>query len=253
MLSEPLVVTFADAGYLPLLSIWIDGLQRLGLQRIRVYSLDSLTEAWCREREIDTILVNWQGELRELWIRRIQVFSSLLADGEEFIHSDSDAIWLGNPLQQGTARHCKEDLVFSQGTVWPPDVHRHWGFVLCCGWFWARPTAAARAFFHALEQDVRVSGDDQLSVNRLLAAAGLQWNTGISASYELQFRDRRVRCWPESLHATISAAPLLVALLPQREFQRLPESSDRAIVKHYVTPKNCEQKLQVMRKFGLIE
>jgi hypothetical protein len=43
-----------------------------------------------------------------------------------------------------------------------------------------------------------------------------------------------------------------VALLPQREFQRLPEESEHAVVKHYLTPKNCEQKLAALRAYGLI-
>ena len=36
MASEPLIVTFSDARYLPLLGIWLDKLQRLGLRRIRI-------------------------------------------------------------------------------------------------------------------------------------------------------------------------------------------------------------------------
>jgi hypothetical protein len=252
MASEPLIVTFSDSRYLPLLAIWLDRLQRLDLRRIRVYGLDSATLGWCRDRGVDVAPLEWQGDLRELWVRRIVVFRTLLAAGEEFIHSDADAIWLRNPLREGSARDLREDLVFSQGTIWPPDVHEQGGVGLCCGWFWARPTPVVQAFFKALESEVRTIGDDQICVNRLLAAAGAVWQHAGRGDYQLPFRDRPLQCWSEPIRASLRAAPLSVALLPHGEFQRLPETTERAVVKHYLTPKNCEQKLSALRHFGVI-
>ena len=250
--SEPLVVTFSDSRYLPLLTIWLDRLESLELPRIRISALDAATLAWCRARAVEALPLEWRGDLQELWVKRIGVFRALLAAGEEFIHSDADAVWLRNPLQEGSARDLPDDLVFSQGTVWPPDVHDRWGFVLCCGWFRARPTAVVHAFFRALENDVRAIGDDQICVNRLLAAAGATWQHAGSGDYRLMFRDRPLECWSTPIHAILPTASLSVALLPHGEFQRLPEATERAVVKHYLTPKNCEQKLIALREFGLI-
>jgi hypothetical protein len=252
MSSEPLIVTFADAHYLPLLTLWLGNLRRLGLRRIRIYSLDADTLTWCKAQGVDAEELAWQGDLGDLWVKRVRIFSSLLQAGDEFIHSDTDAIWIRNPLQVGSASGRSEDLLFSQGTIWPPDVHDRWGFVLCCGWFWARPSSAVLAFFRALETDVQVSGDDQMSVNRLLAAGGTHWTADRTGDYQLPFAGRMVQCWSEPIRGQMISAPLTVALLPHCEFQRLPESSERAIVKHFVTPKNCAQKLQVLRHFGLI-
>lgn len=251
MAPEPLVVTFVDARYLPLLQAWVSRLSGLGVGRIKVFCLDSMTLEWCQAERVAAQQLSWAGDLRDLWVRRIQVFSELLAAGEAFIHSDVDAIWVRNPLQAGSARGRDEDLLFSQGTVWPPDVHAQWGFVLCCGWFRAQPTRATQAFFQGLEADVQVTGDDQVSVNRLLAALGAQWDRS-PADYQLPFRDRMMQCWLDPVRATTAAGPLSIALLPHREFQRLPEDSAEAVVKHYLTPKNCEQKIKVLREFGLI-
>jgi hypothetical protein len=100
--------------------------------------------------------------------------------------------------------------------------------------------------------DVQASGDDQISVNRLLAACeDLRWSHGHTGDYQLRFHDRLVRCWQRPIRATVTGG-LSVALLPQREFQRLPEASDQAVVKHYLSPKNCQQKLEVFRAYGLI-
>jgi hypothetical protein len=249
---DPLTVTFVDANYLPLLELWLPRLAQLGVERVKVFCLDGRTLEWCRSQGVAAAQIEWTGNLRDLWTQRIRVFSELLAAGQEFVHSDIDAIWIRNPLRTGSAVERDEDLVFSQGTVWPPDVHDQWGFVLCCGWFRARPTLAARAFFEGLEQDVRQTGDDQISVNRLLSALGASWNHGRSGDYQLAFRDRVVQCWTRAVRAQTTAGSLSVALLPHREFQRLPEDSDHAIVKHYLTPKNCAQKLNALREYGLI-
>jgi hypothetical protein len=125
--------------------------------------------------------------------------------------------------------------------------------VLCCGWFWARPTAGARRFFSALEPDVAASGDDQLSVNRVLAAVPMRWECGSGPDYRLPFNGKALACWGAPIRGAGTDESLSVALLPHREFQRLPEDSDRAVVKHYLTPKNCGQKLLVFRQLGLIE
>lgn len=250
--SEPRIITFADARYLPLLTIWLEKLRQLGLSRIKVYSLDAQTLGWCRTQGVETTELTWNGDLRNLWVQRIRVLSALLDAGEEVIHSDTDAIWIQNPLRAGSALERHEDLIFSQGTVWPYDIHDRWGFVLCCGWFWARPTSAVRAFFQALEAHVQTSGDDQISVNRLIAAAGARWDHSRNGDYQTPFQDRIMQCWSQPIRATMAASPLTVALLPHCEFQRLPEASDRAIVKHFLTPKNCEQKLRTLRQYGLI-
>ena len=252
MKSNPLVIAFSDSGYLPLLQLWLQRLGRLGVSRVKVFCLDAVTSDWCASQGVAAAQIRWSGDLRDLWVQRIGVFSELLARGEGFVHSDIDAIWVRNPLEVGSAPSSAEDLIFSQGTVWPPDVHDRWGFVLCCGWFWAKATAAARDFFQALEADVRQTGDDQISVNRLLIKLGVGWSHSRRGEYQLSFRDRVVQCWSHPVRAAAGATPLSVTLLPHREFQRLPESSDHAVVKHYLTPKNCPQKLSALRAYGLI-
>jgi Nucleotide-diphospho-sugar transferase len=248
---EPLVVTFVDGRYLPLLQPWVRRLTHLGVSRTRIYCLDAQALDWCSAEGVDAERLQWSGDLRELWVCRIQVFSELLSRGEHLVHSDVDAIWVRNPLKTGSAVGRQEDLLFSPGTVWPPDVHAQWGFVLCCGWFYARPSLAARAFFEGLEADVLATGDDQVSVNRLLAAVGVRWERRVG-DYQLPFRDLAVQCWREPLRGVSATGGLSVALLPHREFQRLPEDFGDAQVKHYLTPKNCEEKIKVLRQLGLM-
>lgn len=250
MSSEILIVAFSDSGYLPLLAAWVRRVQRLTAVTPRIYCLDEPTAQWCHVHGVDHRRLRWSGRLDELWVERVRVFGGLLAEGRSFVHSDIDAIWIRNPLREGAAATCDCDLVFSQGTVWPPEVHDRWGFVLCCGWFQARATTAATDFFGELLTDVQRTGDDQISVNRVLAARMPHWSGGNQGEYRLAFRDRWVQCWTHAIET--QARGLTVALLPHQQFQRLPEDYAGAVVKHFLTPKNCAQKMALLSAAGLL-
>jgi hypothetical protein len=247
MHSDPLIITFANEAVLQLLDIWIASLRRLGLQRVRVYSLDAATLTWCSDHGVEAMTLPCGGSRAELWQARIGVFCKLLVDGEEFIHSDTDAIWIRNPLKEGSACGLRDHLVFSQGTWWPPDVHARQGFVLCGGWFWARPADATHEFFLAVEEDAKTSRHDQASINRVLATAGARWSR-VEGDYELTCGERLFRCWSEPIRATLDSSHLTVALLPHREFQRLPEKFDGVIVRHFLTPRSCVDKIRALHE-----
>lgn len=249
MTSEPLVVTFSSGKYLPLLEPWLQQLNQLAIRRVKVFCLDSIAYSWCESKKVVATRVEWDGGWRDLCVQRIRIFNQLLAAGEEFIHSDLDAIWIKNALQFGSANKRAEDLIFSQGTDWPLDAHERWGFVLCCGWFWIKPTPAARRFFGALKVDDE-NGDDQIAVNRQLARLNVQWDSGRGGDYEVSInegraqiniplleQDRVMQCWVRPIVGRCATGSLSVALLPHREFQRLPDDAEHAVVKHHMISK----------------
>lgn len=59
---------------------------------------------------------------------RIKILRELLDGADLIIHSDCDAVWLGNPLP--LIDRYKSDMVFSQAGVWPPDTYARHCFVL---------------------------------------------------------------------------------------------------------------------------
>jgi hypothetical protein len=251
-MEVPLILTFSDWNYRPILENWLCHLADLGIQGARVYCLDAKTMEWCRARSVDAELLVWDGNFAGLWQRRLEVFNDLIAKGTEFIHSDADAIWLRNPLAPDSAARQPVDLVFSQGTVWPPDVCRTWGFVLCCGWFWVKPTSSTQSFFRDLVRDVEVTRDDQVSVNRLLSGRGIRWENDGRADYAFLYKGNRVHCWLSALQGRTPDGSLSVAMLPQHQYQRVPRTTDHAaVVKHFVSPKNCESKIVALRSWGL--
>ena len=80
-------------------------------------------------------------------------FSPSFQEGFTFIHSDTDAIWIANPIPE-IFRDGAPDLRLTQGTVSPGKLLLKWGFVVCVGLFWARPTPFTQRFFHLLLLDL---------------------------------------------------------------------------------------------------
>lgn len=249
MPTTPLVVTFSDWAYQPILENWLEHLSTLGVSNVRVYCLDARTERWCRKRSVSTELIAWDGSLGGLWARRLAIFHGLIESGVEFVHSDTDAIWLRNPFL-GTDDQYEDDLVFSQGTIWPPEAFERWNLVLCCGWFRVKPSLATLSFFKDLIADVAISGDDQLSVNRLLVRRNLRWPDA-PADYELPFNEHTVHCWHLPRRGRTADGSLGVTLLPHAEYQRLPEQTEKAVVKHFLTPKRRDKKVAALRAANL--
>jgi len=244
------VVSFASADYLPLLANWLLALNAVGVGRLRVYALDDLT-AECADRwGVEISRLHWDGTLPTLWRDRLTVLQALLDEGTTFVHSDLDAVWLQDPftrpdLGQGS------DLVFSQGTTWPNDVHEEHGFVVCCGWFLARPTHETKQFLAEVQDDVTRSGDDQMSVNRLLSARNIVWEGARRPDYRLAVRGGEIDCWTTPMVGRSADRDLTVELLPHHQFQRVPESGP-AIVKHLLSSKTVEDKIALLAQHDLL-
>jgi hypothetical protein len=243
--SEPLVLTFANSAYTPLLRHWLRRTCQLGV-RPCVIALDDDVEKTARSFEADVYRMEIEPGLPALWLRRVQLFRSLARLGVDFVHSDIDAIWLRNPvpfmLDTGA------DLVASQGTVWPPDVVDAWGFVLCCGLFLARGNDSVANLF---DEVASRSGDDQAELNRALFGKSLNWELDDAPrAWRRSWRGGFFNTYPETVHGRTK--DLHVAMLPYEICPRLPEPpTDPAMVAHPLAPKQLDAKIALLERLGL--
>lgn len=248
--AQPTVIAFANAGYATLTENWIWHMRRIGVDNVTLCALDDETLRLARTNGTPAVRVGDTARLADLWILRAQLFRALASQRIDFIHSDVDAIWLRDPRPRllGT----QAQLAFSQGTVWPNDIARAWGFVLCCGLFLARATPTVAEFFERLSQRIVDEKDDQTSLNRALRDGGATWDVAaIDAG-------RSEREW-NSISFSIFADPLLgkagdlsLALMPHAEFPRLPDlPGPRALVAHPIAPKDAKAKIERLAKLGL--
>ncbi len=177
-----------------------------------------------------------------LWIRRINVFAALCRAGVDFIHSDVDAVWMRDPR----AAYFDErgvDLIISQGTVWPPDVHRQFGFVLCCGLFQLRSNAGTQRLLGELAEDVLSTRDDQVSLNRLIAARSIAWQIDPDDAYHVEGAGKQFLC-SRSVIRGVGSDGLRLSVLPHHLFQRVPAASEEApYLLHLLTRQDPAAKL----------
>lgn len=245
--TEPTIVTFANAAYIPIVRNWLAAIEAAGVSApVRIVALDAATrDALPAEYVIYKPFS--ASDLANLWAFRVRVLRTLLTETPALIHSDVDAVWMRDPLPM--IADCTTDMVFSQGTVWPPDVHTQHGFVLCCGFFYLRNTEPVHRFMAQLEKRVLQDKDDQVAVNRIVGEMGLMWD--VVEPYTIPFRDTAFVASRQVIHSK-GGHPLSVAVLPHHLFPRLMDGTDSdVIVAHPLSPKTCADKIDVLSRLGL--
>jgi hypothetical protein len=249
------IVTFSNAAYIPVTANWLSGLVKLGLDHmVTIVSLDDATrDAFPPHRVLHRPHRADPMDLAALWSHRLRVLRELLLDGHAVIHSDTDAIWLRNPLPDIEA--CNSPLVFTQGTFWPRDVHERRGIVLCCGLFYlgCEPEVLQflDSFFIRMEEDK----DDQMAINRVVDTYFEPWQ--IVEPYEVPFRDTHFVASRTPMRTSSSDGSgfhLSVSLLPHHAFPRLVDAiSDEIVVAHPLSGKTLKEKESCLAELGLWE
>jgi len=245
------IVAFADSRYIEILMNWLVALAVNGIENYLVVALDRELDTFLRARGIPVVLSELRGDLHALWVLRINVFDALCAAGIDFVHSDVDAIWMRDPraaylTDQGA------DLIISQGTIWPPDVHQRFGFVLCCGLFQLRSTERTQRLLHQLREHVRSTGDDQVSLNQLIANHAMRWQIEPADTYYVEGAGKRFLC-SRSIMRGEGADGLRVTVLPHHLFQRVPvPSGETPYVLHLLTRKEPTAKLLEFERCGCL-
>ncbi len=246
-MKAPSIVTFSNEKYIPVARNWLAAIKAAGVAApVRIIALDDATR---NAFPSDQVLYRPcdASEFADIMAFRITVLRELLAESSGLIHSDADAVWLRDPLPM--INGCAGDMVFSQGTIWPPDVHSQTGIVLCCGLFFLRNTEAVRWFMARVEARVACDRSDQASVNRLLLEDGIEWS--VDAPYAIPFGDTFFTASRQVIRSR-SDQPLAVSVLPHHLFPRLmPAADPEVFVAHPLSPKTCEGSVSVLSQYGL--
>ena len=243
--SNNKIIVFANYDYLPVLENWFAAMCNIEVADYLVVSLDERLHDVLERRGIDSMLRPCELDLGKLWIHRVEVLLELMEEGYDVIHSDADAIWLKDP--QPYLQSLRQDMIFSQGTIWPPDVQDKWGFVLCCGFFMLRSNKKTLQFVNELLQRVKKDKDDQVSCNRILMEQAAVWNKP-AKPYTIDFRGKQFVCSQDTRVG--KCGKLTLALLPHKQFQRIYEKSEEVYIRHLISEKNSEHIVDVLKNAG---
>ena len=172
------IVTAVNRPYIRLLDLWLAQSRPYMPSTPHIICMDQAAVAHCDDRG-DVITIKASDERmttrdrHSFWLHRLRTVKQMLDQGREVLHSDLDAFWLASPIP--LLQSIQADLVFSIDMGIPKNILDAWGFVLCSGFFLARPTPATQKLFSLWEKDTERIGGDQIALNRLLFDASPDW------------------------------------------------------------------------------
>jgi hypothetical protein len=103
-------------------------------------------------------------------MRRTFIFKKYLEDGYDIIHSDTDALWLKNPIPELIESN-NQDIIVStvrHREAFPPEVRKVFGFTCCMGWIFFRSNQNTINYLDKFLNTREIKGSDQKNFNQFL-------------------------------------------------------------------------------------
>lgn len=244
--NKRVIITFCNQSYLKTLSCWIQLYKKTGNKNLLVFALDQETKDYCESHGVSSHYIRIDiasSGLSRLWRERLLIARDLVKLGLSVTLTDIDAFWLDDP-----SSHLFDpnyDIVSSVGTRFPPQVYEAIGKVLCFGLICFNPTPKTLRVLNRCVDTYDKFQDDQRCLNFILLEAGLKISQPEHASItQLPMPDSEtglISFNDTDLHATTECG-LRVKLLSHKLFQRIFDGTQRPIVSHLLSPKDCESK-----------
>eukprot|EP01006_Ploeotia_vitrea_P014713 TRINITY_DN4012_c0_g1_i2.p1 TRINITY_DN4012_c0_g1~~TRINITY_DN4012_c0_g1_i2.p1 ORF type:complete len:426 (-),score=8.71 TRINITY_DN4012_c0_g1_i2:35-1312(-) len=259
--SGTVIMTFSNLKYHDVLVNWMIGLETSGVDNYFVFSLDEKTKQWMKDHNVPTMVIP-MVHFPALWFVRMIVFRNIATVGVPFIHTDTDAVWVQNPLPflATLVKHQNSSIFFSQGTVAPSKLSAKWGFVVCGGFFFVRPTPWVTtellgSVLLDLLSNSRVPKyeTDQDSLNWSLHNEHIQWHIVPNTTYKKRQFRAQFTCSQQPIVGTFPKSTETITLLPHHLFQRkaMYRRFGEPYVLHLYAKTNPASKMLVFRKYGL--
>jgi len=245
----PVTVIFASEPALYLLDNWLQHARRAGVHNTILIALDETVAAHQYGAGCVTVYAPFEGDFSDLWLLRLHVFEFLAGNGIDFVHSDLDAVWLGDVRPECYA-DASLDLVFSQGLFFPLQAYEAWKFVLCCGLFAVRANAASRHYLAEVRARWVTDRDDQIAANLVLLDNDMVWREG-AERYQITIGSRSMDCYRHILHGRSNALGVSIGLLPFHRVPRLAGRSSSAVVRHPLSTRGRAERILALRQSGV--
>mmetsp|Transcript_7270 Transcript_7270/g.11605 ORF Transcript_7270/g.11605 Transcript_7270/m.11605 type:complete len:396 (+) Transcript_7270:48-1235(+) len=183
--DSPVALTYASFKYRLTLLNWLVALNRVNFQKYVIVCLDVELDIYLAHRGVACYPLwkygstgkfeksdngkdkNSVKQINQLWVTRMSHLVELLNSGQSVILSDSDAVWLDNPISTGLLTPNTGDIVLSRGKF-PFDIAKKWGATGCMGVAYFRASKKVVALMQKVYKVAQKTGDDQVAVNRVL-------------------------------------------------------------------------------------
>jgi hypothetical protein len=217
------VLTSSDQHYLPVLLNWLVFYVNTcsSLEHVRVICYDKPTEQaiekWGGEWGMKCVIPEVQlVHHTAMWLYRVKVVTSFLDHGIDVVQTDSDAMWIKNPIPY---LQTMASVAGSLGSF-PQDSERKFGASLCMGWIYLKSDVVATRLAQDLYRRMSAmhNSDDQREMNLMLAH---EWDVPPDFQPIVRLdRNKDTATFVTLTHGTARIRNVTVAFLPDRMFRR---------------------------------
>ena len=187
---------------------------------------------------------------KDVWKTRVRAVSCLVEEGYNVIMSDSDALWLRDPMEYMDAAGVSSSSIVASRGSFPRTFG--WGSTICMGFILFRATGAGMNTFQDTMENIALrTGDDQVAVNQAASDLGVIWDEGSDMRYEESTDPGKGTI---SDLSSDNGEPFGITLLPHSKFTRICRStpvSNDTVVAHCFREKKAGAKLDWMQELNL--
>lgn len=226
------IVIFVDSGLLDVFLNWLIFFSHacdMNLADLDVISMDKKTsevlnkvginespQSFNLEEIIETQKIPY-SKLSLIWMKRMDVLAEYIQSGVDVIFSDSDAIWVRDPLPWLSMYGQIADVVASR--AWYPQLlFQKWGACVCMGFIYVRAGTFGLDFVneisnylqHQIELNM-TNPDDQFAANHVLN----DWNISFTRKMVVG-----INTVPDVGYVTRNHSRYALLLLPHSQFLR---------------------------------
>ncbi len=253
---------------------WISAMRRLGMTNFFIVSGDQFTSDTLHERgvpfvraridesEFDPSFISHDGFSAKglaMIAFKFPVIHFLLNHGYSVVFSDSDAIWLRDPM----AYLRGPDIAFQRVAHHPPPISSLWSFAACTGFVYFSNGRNTRTFLDRCITEHQSFRCDQVAMNLAMLEGhpawvcdGIDWAPrGDDVGYD---RDERLAVFaklvPFPIKGELSHGRLRILALPHDKFWRhfwVARSMPDMVVCHPNSPKDDTEKMKTFEAIGI--
>lgn len=255
-INNTIIITFANYAYAHVVHNWAIAMQRLSINNYVIIAYDKEMYDYAIEANMNVVFIentkaSGDKSFHNLWMFRMKIFDEIIENDINFIHSDADAIWLRDPLREYFTK--TSDFVFSQGTIYPYAIKQQWGFVLCCGLFAVYSNPMTKILMKEFNKNIEIHQDDQVAINDLFNQKNIRWEMNSSYPVNLSSGDTFIASDEVFTgYGSYNGEVFSVNVLPHALFQRIYIADQPAYVRHILSNKNYQSKLDMFRDTGCL-
>ena len=166
------IISFCNYPYREIALNWVKHLEALSIDNYEVLCLDPESDEYlkshgCHSRVLDEFNDDWISGCKHT-MRRTFILK-YLEEGYD-IHSDTDALWLKNPIPDLIESNNHDVIVSTvrHSGAFPPEVREAFGFTCCMGWIFFRSNYKTIGYLDRFLNTREIKGSDQKNFNKFL-------------------------------------------------------------------------------------